>query len=267
MPHNGYMLGINTIAFPISDKEKLDIIKNVGFDAFFTGMLCEKEILSLAEHAARLGLVYQSLHAPFGGIDCMWKEGEAGEKYLENLKGCIDLASFCGIDIVVVHPFIGFHEHTPNELGCGRYLRLVEHAEKKNVVIAFENVEGEEYLEAIMKTCTSKYAAFCLDTGHEMCYNRSVDRLALYGDRLVATHFNDNLGISSKEGIITPADDLHLLPFDGIADWQNVMDRIRAHNYKGIITFELKITERYKNMSAEEFYKAAYDRAVKVVSL
>ncbi len=267
MQSQKYMLGINVMPFPLSDIQILDIIKNVGFDSFFTNVKSKKETASLAEHAAKLNLIFQSLHAPFSGIDCMWKEGEAGEKYLDELKRCVDVAASCNVGILVVHPFIGFYEHSPNKLGCDRYLRLVEYAESKKVVIAFENVEGEEYLEAIMKSCRSKYAGFCLDTGHELCYNRGIDRLAIYGDRLVATHFNDNLGISSKEGIITPADDLHLLPFDGIVDWKNVMERIRNHGYRGVITFELKLSERYFGICAEEFYKKAYQRAIKVVAL
>lgn len=41
-----------------------------------------------------------------------------------------------------------------------------------------------------------------------------------YGDRLIATHLNDNLGVSDFDGKVTWTDDLHLLPFDGIIDWR-----------------------------------------------
>lgn len=44
---------------------------------------------------------------------------------------------------------------------------------------------------------------FCLDAGHEMCYNHSADMLSLYGDRLIATHINDNLGIRDYGGKTT----------------------------------------------------------------
>ena len=46
--------------------------------------------------------------------------------------------------------------------------------------------------------------------------------LALYGEKLICTHLNDNLGIKDFEGKTTWHDDLHLLPFDGIADWNKI---------------------------------------------
>ena len=49
------------------------------------------------------------------------------------------------------------------------------------------------------------------------------DMLELYGDRLIATHINDNLGVSNSDGKIFRTDDLHLLPFDGIAYMKNGM--------------------------------------------
>lgn len=61
---------------------------------------------------------------------------------------------------------------------------------------------------------------FCWDSGHELCYNHGRDMLAQYGDRLLGTRLNDNLGVRDDGGQITFLDDLHLLPFEGIADWQ-----------------------------------------------
>lgn len=69
---------------------------------------------------------------------------------------------------------------------------------------------------------------FCWDTGHEMCYNFSQDMMGLYGDKLVATHFNDNMGMADPN-VVTWHDDAHLLPFDGIADWAGIMQRINRH--------------------------------------
>ena len=53
--------------------------------------------------------------------------------------------------------------------------------------------------------------------------------MALYGDRLLCTHINDNLGIRNYEGRITFIDDLHLLPFDGVADWKWITERLNRH--------------------------------------
>lgn len=140
---------------------------------------------------------------------------------------------------MVSHVMIGFDKHTPTETGLGNFERIVSEADKLGVKIAFENTEGEEYLAAVMehfKDCDT--VGFCLDTGHEICYNPGSDMLSLYGDRLIHTHINDNLGVCGDE--ITYLDDLHLLPFDGVCDFDGVAGRLVRCGYDGTLTFELK---------------------------
>jgi len=113
---------------------------------------------------------------------------------------------------------------------------------------------------------------FCWDSGHEMCYNYSKDLLALYGDKLIATHLNDNLGISNFGGRIYWTDDLHLLPFDGIADWDGIAKRLDRCGFNGIMTFELNIRSKpdrhendiYTKMTIEEYIAECYKRACRV---
>ena len=105
-----------------------------------------------------------------------------------------------GVPILVCHAFIGFNDHTPTEAGLVRLERLIRHAEKRGIITVFENTEGEEYLDAVMNRFESSPAlGFCIDTGHEMCYNRSKDMISLYGKKLCATYLNDNLGITGNE--------------------------------------------------------------------
>lgn len=105
-----------------------------------------------------------------------------------------------------------------------------------------------------------------------MCYNRSQDLLAKFGDKLIAIHLNDNLGISDKNGNITWIDDLHLLPFDGISDWNYNLQRIKNCGYEGIITFELTRKSKpnrnendcYMGMSIEYYISECYKRACQI---
>lgn len=152
----------------------------------------------------------------------------------------------------------------------------VHEAENLGVKVAFENTEGEEYLAAVMERFKDSPAVgFCWDTGHEMCYNHSKDMLSLYGDKLIATHINDNLGIRDFDGNITWIDDLHLLPFDGIADWQGIADRLNKCGYDGILTFELNRCSKpdrhendfYRDMSVEKYLTLAFMRACRVTAL
>lgn len=50
--------------------------------------------------------------------------------------------------------------------------------------------------------------------------------------------------------MIVPTDDLHLLPFDGVADWDDIARRLNKYNYDDILTFELTTIskkDRYEN--------------------
>ena len=109
-----------------------------------------------------------------------------------------------------------------------------------------------------------------------MCYNHSKDLLSLYGDRLIATHINDNLGIRDFSGKTTWIDDLHLLPFDGIGDWEGFVTRLDEHAYAGPLTFELNAhhgkpnrheNDLYAGLSPQMFFTLAYMRACKLARL
>ena len=63
--------------------------------------------------------------------------------------------------------------------------------------------------------------------------------LALYGHKLIATHINDNLGVSDYGGRIFWTDDLHLLPFDGTVDWEDVAFGMRCSEFSGILDVEV----------------------------
>ena len=86
------------------------------------------------------------------------------------------------------------------------------------------------------------------------------------------THLNDNLGISRFDGKIFFTDDLHLLPYDGIADWDYNVERLRKSRYMPILNFELNIDSKpnrhdndiYKNMPIDLYFTEAYKRACKI---
>ncbi|MBR3754383.1 MAG: sugar phosphate isomerase/epimerase [Clostridia bacterium] len=263
--------------FGVDTKTQIKMFKEAGFDGFFTPWKKGDPIEKYAAYARKIGMIYQSIHAPFGKSAIMWhgKDSEA-DPAVEELIECVKVCEKNGIPIMVCHTYIGFDDdRKPNEIGLERYGRVVREAEKRNVKIAFENTEGEEYLTALMEHFKeSPNVGFCLDTGHEMCYNFSKDLLALYGDRLIATHINDNLGISDFDGHIFWTDDLHLLPFDGIGNWEGLAKRLDEHGYNGIMTFELNTkskpdrheNDKYEEMPLELYLAEAYSRACRLAA-
>lgn len=258
--------------FELSIPEQIKLFKRIGFDGFFIEYTNRAAMTEYRKVADETDMIFQSIHAPFGKMKEIW---ESGEDAVAELIDCLQACAENRVPIMVAHTFIGFEDHSPNETGLENFGRVIKEAERLGVKIAFENTEGEEYLAAVMKRFgDSPMVGFCWDTGHEMCYN-SKDMLSLYGDRLIATHINDNLGIRDFDGKTTWIDDLHLLPFDGIADWQGIAGRLDRCGYSGIMSFELRRCSKpgrhendyYAKMPIEDYLTQAFIRACKVASL
>ena len=269
-----YKFGVNLMGGSgLSVDDHVAMLKRIGWDGFFTGW--ERNLLSEYQAAAeKYGMIWQSIHAPFHQVRYMWNEGELGEQVTHELIECVKDCATHNVPVMVIHPFIGFEDHAPTEVGLANFGKIIEAADSLGVRLGFENVEGEEYLAAIFE----RYAGhpslgFCFDTGHELCYNRGKDMLALYGSVLCHTHFNDNVGVTGEDIFWT--DDLHLLMGDGIADWKGIMSRIRACDYDGVLTCELTFGNKpgknthdgYAAMGHEAFYKLALERVREIAQL
>lgn len=251
-----------------------ELLKNAGFTAFAFDKLKNSDS-TLSESIIRagegVGLKCEYIHAPFYGMDDIWHDesGELARIMLSDLYSTIDECYTFGVKYAVIHAVIGMDNHNPTQLGLERLDDIVAYAVKKGVFLAFENTEGEEYLEAIMK----RYAdvgnvGFCFDSGHEMCYNYSRDILGKYADRLFVTHLNDNMGMTGDE--LTFYDDSHLLPFDGVGDWNGIAQRIADSGFNGTLSFEVISKGRperdthgkYRELSDQEYVNEAYRKAV-----
>ena len=261
----------------LSMQELMEMIQKTGFDGIFTMWRPGEECLKWAKQMEEMGLIYQSIHAPWGRSADMWhgtvEKAQAGA---DELIDCLRTCAEAEVPLLVAHAFVGFKDHNPTQQGLDCFGQVVTEAEKLGVKIAFENTEGEEYLAALLNTFRGNDSVgFCWDSGHELCYNHSQDLLALYGDRLICTHLNDNLGIRDFGGEITFIDDLHLLPFDGIADWKDIAARLDKCGFRDILTFELNTVskpgrhdnDQYRRMPVQEYLAAAYNRACRVAAL
>lgn len=268
-------LGVSA-SFSTPEKEQIRLIKEAGFDAFFIEWRPDSDLKSIREYADSLGIEIQSVHAPFEKSADMWCEGEPAEIAAGELLSCLKACAEINVPIVVCHAIIGFDKFSPNDTGVDNFRKVVEFAGDNGIKIAFENTEGEMYLEKLMDAFKDyDNVGFCWDSGHEQCYNKSCDMLALYGDRLIATHLNDNLGISKADGSTFWTDDLHLLPFDGIIDWNDAAQRLNKCGYNDILTLELSKTskperhenDKYTKMPIEEYIAECYNRACRFAFL
>lgn len=264
--------------FDMTYAEQVRLMNKVGFEAFFIDD-CNRHspVGELVGLSKELGMEISSYHAPFNKSDDLWNPDEIGEIGKRELLGCVELCARFEIPVMVTHAFIGYDDDFVSvEAGIERYGEVARRASELGVRLALENTEGDEYLAILFDALKNeKSIGFCWDTGHELCYNYGKDMAALYGDKLICTHLNDNLGIRDFGGKRTWHDDLHLLPFDGITDWDSVAKRLAKAKYSAPLSFELSIRskpERHENdayaaMSPKAYFTAAYNRACRVAAL
>ena len=261
-------------SFGLSVPEAVQLVKESGFDALSPEWKPDGSHQEYIRAARECGLELQSLHAPFLKAKDMWdSDEEKGAAAVAELLDCLNVCVEHQIPVMVVHAYIGFKEHEPTPYGLVRFQQVADEAQKHDVKIALENTEGEEYLAALMQYFTGSPAVgFCWDAGHEMCYSHSKNLLQVLGDRLIMTHLNDNLGISRFDGKTFWTDDLHLLPYDGIADWDVLIQRLRASKKQETLNFELGINSKrgrhendvYEQMPLEQYLAEAYKRACRI---
>ena len=268
------VLGLGLGFAGVGDTEQLETYARAGWEGTFTGFNHVKGNFELAKKIRDNGLYYQSIHADFVRCDRMWEEGIMGDWEMENQIRCVRHAATVGVDLVVMHAIIGFNKHEPNQIGIDRFGQVFEQAKKVGVKVALENTEGQEYLDALLDAYKNDDTVrFCIDTGHEMCYNESRDLIGKFADKLQCTHLNDNMKITGD--IITWKDDAHMVPFDGLGDWEGIARRLKKAGYNGDLTFELTRNSQpernthaiYSHYTHEEFVKLCYDRAVKFKEL
>lgn len=242
---------------PVADYLKL--IVDAGFDCFFSGLRQELEDGTLPELAAKYGIEYETVHAPFKNINEMWLYGEAGEAMLAELMHTVDVCHEMGISKAVIHLSAGENAPTPCDIGFERFDRLVGHASKKEVILAMENQRKIGNLGVLLeKYNDNPYVGFCYDIGHEYCFTPGREYMNMFGSMLVCTHIHDNFAIYNK--------DQHMIPFDGKIDYVKFAEQLNKYGYKGPLTLEIlrSKTKYYDDMTPEQYVNTAFERAVRL---
>ena len=247
--------------------QALDIIKETGFDCFFTGTRITDlaTVTAIKEKAEKLGLSYEFIHAPYKGVNAMWSEDETTKAFMDSIKQAIDNAAAACVPQIILHASSTWSPPQINEDGFARYDELVDYATHKNVAIAFENMRVIDHCSALLERYKNNpYAVFCYDNGHEHCNTPEISYLEKYGKRTRCTHLHDNFG--KLDNYLTVDGDLHLLPFDGNFDFAQMIKRMDENGYTGALTLEVFNTRRedYKTLTAEEFIRTCYERLKKI---
>ena len=263
---------------PGQSAQIIALLHNVGASAVSPAWSQDLPLGELADCAAKHNMVIQSLHAPRKGIPTLWEpKNPASAHTMKSITDCMDACAEFEIPVTVVHGWQGLDYRFPEApLDFANFDYLVAYAGQKKVSIAFENLEGEEYLEALMaRYGDQSHIGFCWDSGHDHCYPHKLDFLKAFGGKLIMTHLNDNLGLRDPLGIPKAEDDLHFLPYDGNIHWESALGRLKDLPKQGILNFELKKRSKsaspedliYEHMTLEEYFAMAGQRALRIAML
>lgn len=253
----------------------ISLLKKAGFSAVSPVWTPELDLPALAASVKAQGMTIQSLHAPHKGVPLLWEpDSPLAAAPQKAMLQCIDDCARFHIPILVVHGWQGLIYTFPDKTPDFRFFdTLVAHAKSCGVSVAFENLEGEEYLQALMSRYRNQgHVGFCWDSGHDHCYPHRLDFLKEFGDRLIMTHLNDNLGTRSPKGTAAAEDDLHFLPYDGNLDWDFALNRLKTLPKQTTLNFELKISSHskdardllYAHTPLEQFIAEAGKRAQRI---
>lgn len=259
-------LGINIDC--IADEDPVNTLikaKELGFNAFFTPLYSLEKTIEIKKKADELEMDFEFIHAPFEKVNDMWKTEDGECLPYDNYITSVDVASKAGVKAIIVHVSSGWTCPEICDKGLERFDKVVRYAKEKGVIIAIENlrkVGNFAYMMDRYENCDN--VKFCYDLGHEHCYTATVDLMDICGKKAICTHVHDNRGRDKNDWYANY--DEHKLPFDGSIDYQHVVNKLDEYEYTGSIMLEV-FSVIYPEMSADEFMKTAFERAVKIERL
>ena len=203
-----------------------------------------------AQLAEKYGLIMEQTHLTCNHNGDLWFDDTRGDAVEETtIKELKEIAAI-GIPVAVTHLSYGPGYGPACPVGLDRLRRIGDAAGKLGVRVALENGPDIPHLRYALDSIDHEYIGFCLDTGHNHLHTPDTDYLALYGDRLISMHVHDNDG----------AGDLHMIPFDGTADWERLTAGMKkteyAHKYLTLEPGRFDYFPYYK-LTVEEMHRRA----------
>ena len=244
----------------ITPIETINAIKTAGFSNVFIQWYNEKWEHSQEKQLSyikSLGLNVLFAHLGYQNINSIWEDSAEGEKQVARYKDDIKICKQNGISMVVMH--LTSHSEAPmyGEIGLSRLRQIVDYAKDLGIRIAFENTKIKRYLDYVIDNIKDDNVGICFDSGHYHAHFKDEFDFEKYKNRIFAVHLHDNNGER----------DMHQLPFDGTANWKNIIEGLNEANYKGPIILEMCYVEGYLKLTPSEFYKKSYLVAEKLAKM
>lgn len=210
----------------------------------FIGDNWEPYIHQLRELADRLGIEFSQGHATLYDFCSSKEDHELKEKFIYR---SIKAASILGVKWLAMHPSTCYDTATMIEtskaINIKYFRKYAEYAGKLGVGIALENMwdlslapkrrytTTAEELVDLVDAIDCENVGICWDVEHASIQQQD-QGLAIrhIGNRLKSTHISDQTGI----------DNIHVLPYQGVTDWDDILKALVDIDYQGDFTYEIQ---------------------------
>ncbi len=232
--------------------ETIDAIKKAGFQHVFIQWYNEDWTYSQEEQLKyirenNLNVIFA--HLGYQNINDIWLESEIGDRLVERYKDDIKICGENKIPMVIMHLTSKKIAPPYNEKGLKRLQKIADYAQCLGVNVAFENTKIKGYLDYVIDNIDNDNVGICLDSGHYHVHFDDDFNFAKFKGRIFAVHLHDN----------DKSDDLHLIPFDGTLDWDDLVKKLKDSNYSGPITMEQCYRYQYLETGIDNFMKKSYE--------
>ena len=190
------------------------------------------------------GITFSQTHSPWRYPPRDFLPEDRAER-LESMKKAIRGTAYLGAPYFVVHPVMPFGANSSDnagemiEMNCDFMGQLADAGREYGVTVCLENmpfpqlpITTSRQVADFAKRINSDYFKVCLDTGHCLVCKEDLSGAVRYiGKDLLATlHIHDNDG----------KQDRHLLPYEGIADWEAFSEALYDIGFDGTFSIETR---------------------------
>jgi sugar phosphate isomerase/epimerase len=233
-------------------EDRLRMIKEAGFDSTMlwwgdAAAFFEYDKENLIKKVIRTGLEVENIHVPYQKINYLWEQSLNSEDLISKIKEWVKDCSSFGIEGMVLHVENDNMVIKDYKYGTDNINRILEVAERLNILIALENTKQYKPLEYIFNNVHSKHLRFCYDSSHDWLSTGSRGSiLEKYGYKLTYLHLSDN----------DLDHDRHWIPERGNINWDKIAELLTKINFKGNISFEVCPWEM--KMDGKDILKEVY---------
>ena len=253
---------------------KYQKLRQHGFDAVdFNLSNTETHWYSLPWDEARALLEREKQLADAAGIKIWQAHGpwrwppkdtttEQRAERLQKMQRSLAMTAVLGCKYWVIHPIMPFGEEergTPDAAGTWAlnyefFRQLLPTAKELDITICLENMPAPKLsistpadILEFVRTMNDDHFQACLDTGHAAVTDVSpADAVAMLRDTLKVLHVHDSFG-----GM-----DLHLLPYQGVIDWQAFSEALKQSGFSGVLSLETGAPQKLPTARFEEMSTA-----------